>query len=66
MTTIEKIKALKLFGIGVAMMAFGAAGLNSAHAGEMRKLNAGELRQVQGAGNSPLAILAGVGIIAPR
>ena len=41
------------------MAAFGAAGLNSAHAGELVELSAAELRQVDG-GVSPLLALSKV------
>ncbi len=53
-------KGLRALGVGVVMMAFGYAGLNSAHAGEMVELSAGELRQVDGGGISPLLALSSV------
>ena len=56
---LDSGKGLRALGVGVVMMAFGYAGLNSAHAGEMVELSAGELRQVDG-GLSPLLALSGV------
>lgn len=55
----DRVKGLRALGIGVVMAAFGAAGLNSAHAGELVELSAAELRQVDG-GVSPLLALSNV------
>lgn len=57
--TVDRVKGLRALGIGLVMAAFGAAGLNSAHAGELVELSAAELRQVDG-GVSPLLALSKV------
>jgi len=55
----DRVKGLRYFGIGVTMIAFAAAGLNSARADEMAPLSADELRQVEGQ-FSPLIVLSGL------
>jgi hypothetical protein len=55
----DRVKGLHYFGIGVAMIAFAAAGLARADAAELAPLTADELRQVEGR-FSPLVVLSGL------
>ncbi len=55
----NRVKGFWAIGAGIVMIAFGSAGLNSAHAGELSELSPDELRQVDG-GVSPLQALSSV------
>lgn len=55
----DRVKGLRYFGFGVAMIAFAAAGLKTAGAAEMNQLSAEELRQIDGQ-FSPLVVLSGL------
>ncbi len=55
----DRVKGLRLFGIGVAMIAIGAAGLKTVDAAEMAPLSVEELRQIEGQ-FSPLVVLSGL------
>lgn len=55
----DRVKGWRLFGIGVVMITFGAAGLKSVDAAEIAPLSAEELRQSEGR-FSPLVVLSGL------